>query len=133
VQALASPANISKLIYNPYKILTTPVTVMVIVVIMPRGVTVVVVAWVVSRWSRRVRCRGGRAVCGVAVTAVALYGVVVMVAVIVPCGVAVTVVALRGAAVTVTVIARSSQSSRSQSLHIITIMPLSSWLVVGPW
>jgi hypothetical protein len=80
-----------------------------------------------------VRCRGGCAAYGVTVTAIVLCGVVVVVAVIVPCGVAVTVVALRGATVVVTVIVRLSWLSQSQSLHIITIMPLSSRLVVGLW
>ena len=69
------------------------------------------------------RCRGGRAACGVAVMAVALCGVVAMVAVIVLHGVAVAVIVLCGAAVTVTIIA---WLSRSQSLHVITIMPLLS-------
>jgi hypothetical protein len=59
VQALASLANISKLIYNSYKILNLPVTVTAIVL---RGIAVVVI---VPR--------------GVAVTVVALCGVVVVV------------------------------------------------------
>jgi len=70
-----------------------------------------------------VRCRGGRAACGVVVMAVALCGVVAVVAVIVLHGVVVAVIALCGATVTVTIIA---WLSRSQLLHVITIMPLVS-------
>jgi len=70
-----------------------------------------------------VRCHSGRATCGVAVTAIAPCGVMAVVAVIMLRGVAVAVVALHGAAVVVTVVA---QLSWSQSLHVITIMPLSS-------
>ena len=73
MQALASPANISKLIYNSYKILNLPVTVTAIVlhgiavmVIVPHGVTVAVVALhgvvvavvapCVVSWSRPLHC-----------------------------------------------------------------------------
>ena len=75
-----------------------------VIVVMLRGVAVVVVA-----------------LCGVAVTFIAPCGVGPW------CGVAVTVIALCGATV-------GSQSLRSPlSLHVIAIVPLSSWLVVGPW
>jgi len=69
---------------------------------------------------------------GVTVMAIVLCGVVVVVGVIMPCDVVVTVIVLHGAAVmviavTVVIIVTSS------SLHAITIMPLLSQSVVGPW
>jgi hypothetical protein len=61
MQVLASPANISKLIYNPYMILSLPVTVTVIglcsiavMAVVPRGVAVAVVGVVVAVVAPRV-------------------------------------------------------------------------------
>ena len=118
MQALTSLANISKPIYNLYKILSLPVTVVAL-----HGVVLLSShhAWYHGHSCCAIWCHGhGRCHCAagvvVAVGVVTLYGVVIVVGIVVAlCGVAVTAVALCSVVVVVGVVA----------LHVVS----QSWLL----